>query len=272
MCLVTSSGPCSDFGQADAIIAGVKYRAHFFVGTSPQMPLRKMQVTTRRRRRRPGCRAQQSLCFFRRRSPIGRQRQVSGSRILSMARGNERGRSAGPLVQSPSSRTATAVPARVTPNAMWRGWPLCPAELHDAASPVRVLGRLQWPIWKSNAATGKASCAATARASANGLCVSEALKRPLPAPFARATFQGTRVNSLSLVRYRTNDYSVPVAFGHQDVWIRGYVHEVVIGCGAGSIARHPRSYDREDMRLRIAIHYLPLLEHKIGAPGSGRSR
>ena len=53
-------------------------------------------------------------------------------------------------------------------------------------------------------------------------------------------------------------------YGHQEVWIRGYVHEVVIGCGAGIIARHPRSYDREDM-VFDPIHYLPLLEHKIGA-------
>ena len=57
---------------------------------------------------------------------------------------------------------------------------------------------------------------------------------------------------------------MPVAYGHQEVWIRGYVHEVVIGCGAGIIARHPRSYDREDM-VFDPIHYLPLLEHKIGA-------
>ena len=92
----------------------------------------------------------------------------------------------------------------------------------------------------------------------------DALKRPLPAPFDACDKQGTRVNSLSLVRYRTNDYSVPVAYGHQEVWIRGYVHEVVIGCGAGIIARHPRSYDREDM-VFDPIHYLPLLEHKIGA-------
>ena len=92
----------------------------------------------------------------------------------------------------------------------------------------------------------------------------EALKRPLPAPFDACDKQGTRVNSLSLVRYRTNDYSVPVAYGHQEIWIRGYVHEVVIGCGAGIIARHPRSYDREDM-VFDPIHYLPLLEHKIGA-------
>ena len=66
------------------------------------------------------------------------------------------------------------------------------------------------------------------------------------------------------MRYRTNDYSVPVAHGHQEVWVRGYVHEVVIGCGAAIIARHPRSYDREDM-VFDPIHYLPLLEQKIGA-------
>ena len=82
---------------------------------------------------------------------------------------------------------------------------------------------------------------------------------PLPAPFDACDKQGTRVNSLSLVRYRTNDYSVPVAYGHQEVWIRGYVHEVVIGCGAGIIARHPRSYDREDM-VFDPIHYLPRAE------------
>jgi hypothetical protein len=32
------------------------------------------------------------------------------------------------------------------------------------------------------------------------------------------------------VRYETNDYSVPVAYGHQNVWVRGYVDQVVIGC------------------------------------------
>ena len=35
--------------------------------------------------------------------------------------------------------------------------------------------------------------------------------------------QAGRVSALSLVRYRTNDYSVPVAYGHRDVLIRGYV-------------------------------------------------
>ncbi len=85
-----------------------------------------------------------------------------------------------------------------------------------------------------------------------------------PAPYDACDKQASRVSSLSLVRYRTNDYSVPVAYGHQEVWIRGYVHEVVIGCGGEIIARHPRSYDREDYIFN-PIHYLPLLEKKIGA-------
>ena len=67
-----------------------------------------------------------------------------------------------------------------------------------------------------------------------------------------------------MVRYRTNDYSVPVAYGHRDVLVRGYVDQVVISCGSEIIARHPRSYDRDDF-VFDPIHYLPLLEQKIGA-------
>ncbi len=85
-----------------------------------------------------------------------------------------------------------------------------------------------------------------------------------PAPFDACDKQATRVSSLSLVRYRRNDYSLPVAYGHQEVWIRGYVHEVVIGCGGEIIARHVRSHEREDL-VFDPLHYLPLLEKKIGA-------
>ena len=73
-----------------------------------------------------------------------------------------------------------------------------------------------------------------------------------------------RVSSLSLVRYRGNDYSVPTAYGHREVLIRGYVGEVVISCGADIIARHARSYEREDF-VFDPLHYLALLEQKIGA-------
>jgi hypothetical protein len=84
------------------------------------------------------------------------------------------------------------------------------------------------------------------------------------APFDACDQASGRVSSQALVRYKTNDYSVPVAYGHRDVWVRGYVDEVVIGCGGEIVARHPRCYDREDM-IFDPVHYLPLLEKKIGA-------
>ena len=88
---------------------------------------------------------------------------------------------------------------------------------------------------------------------------------PLPAvPFDACDKQVGRVSSLSLVRYRTNDYSVPVAYGHRDVLVRGYVAEVVISCGSEVIARHPRFYQRDDF-VYDPIHYLPLLEKKTAA-------
>jgi hypothetical protein len=84
------------------------------------------------------------------------------------------------------------------------------------------------------------------------------------APYEACETRSARVSSLSLVRYRGNDYSVPVAYGHREVLVRGYVEAVVIACGAAVIARHRRSYGREDVLLE-PLHYLPLLERKTGA-------
>ena len=91
-----------------------------------------------------------------------------------------------------------------------------------------------------------------------------ALQQPLPPPYDACEKVGTRVSSLSLVRYRSNDYSVPTSYGHRDVFVRGYVHEVVIACGTETIARHPRSYEREDF-VFDPLHYLALIERKINA-------
>jgi transposase len=85
-----------------------------------------------------------------------------------------------------------------------------------------------------------------------------------PTPYEACERVSTRVSSLSLVRYRTNDYSVPVAYGHREVLVRGDVDEVVISCAAEVIARHRRSYEREDF-IFDPLHYLPLLEQKVGA-------
>ena len=92
----------------------------------------------------------------------------------------------------------------------------------------------------------------------------EALLPLPPVAYDTCEKQAGRVSSLSLVRYRTNDYSAPVAYGHRDVLVKGYVDRVVISCGSEVIARHPRSYERDDF-VFDPVHYLPLLEQKTGA-------
>ena len=91
-----------------------------------------------------------------------------------------------------------------------------------------------------------------------------AFQTPLPAPYDACEKRPGRVSSLSLVRYRNNDYSVPTAYGHQKILVRGYVHEVVIASGTEVIARHPRSYEREDF-VFDPLHYLALIEQKTNA-------
>ena len=66
---------------------------------------------------------------------------------------------------------------------------------------------------------------------------------PLPAASFEACNQTSdRVSSQFLVRYDTNDGSVPVAYGHQEVWVRDYIDRVVIGCRGEVSARHPIFY------------------------------
>ena len=105
----------------------------------------------------------------------------------------------------------------------------------------------------------------------HGESIGERLMRDLDAlmalprtPYDACEKVSTRATSISMVRFRGNDYSVPVAHAHHEVQIRGYVHEVVIGCGAEVIARHARSYEKADM-VFDPMHYLPLLERKVGA-------
>ena len=85
-----------------------------------------------------------------------------------------------------------------------------------------------------------------------------------PAAYDPCENKPGRVSSLSLVRYRGTDYSVPTAYGHREVLIRAYVDAVVVSCGTEVIARHPPSYEREDF-VFDPPHCLALLEQKIGA-------
>ena len=88
---------------------------------------------------------------------------------------------------------------------------------------------------------------------------------PLPlAPYDACHKVATRVSSLSLVRYRNNEYSVPTRYGHQEVLAKGYVDRVEIVCRGETIATHIRSYDRAEF-IYNTLHYLALLEQKSKA-------
>ena len=92
-----------------------------------------------------------------------------------------------------------------------------------------------------------------------------AVMQSLPsAPFEACDLRSGQVTSTSVVRYRGNDYSVPVPFGHREVWIKGFVDRVIIGCAAEVIAEHARSYDKDDITFD-PVHYLRLIERKIMA-------
>lgn len=89
--------------------------------------------------------------------------------------------------------------------------------------------------------------------------------RPLPAiPFEACDVRPGRVTSTALVRDRGVDYSVPTAYGHRDVVVKGFVDEVVILAGAGEIARHARSHETGAF-VFDPRHYLALIEQKPGA-------
>jgi hypothetical protein len=88
---------------------------------------------------------------------------------------------------------------------------------------------------------------------------------PLPPTSLEACQQRTtRVSSQALVRYETNDYSVPTEYGHRQVLVKAFVWELVIGAGSEVIARHTRSFGREEMIFN-PLHYLALLEQKTNA-------
>src|SRR5579875_299271 len=52
-----------------------------------------------------------------------------------------------------------------------------------------------------------------------------------PARFEACDKTTARVSSISLVRYKTNDYSVPTEYGHRQVLVKAYIHCIVIVSG-----------------------------------------
>ena len=88
----------------------------------------------------------------------------------------------------------------------------------------------------------------------------------LPIPAKR--FEPRRVaevaaDSLSLVRFDTNSYSVPTKYAHRTLTVVGTVDEVRVVFEDRLIACHPRCWEREQYRFD-PVHYLALLERKPG--------
>lgn len=74
----------------------------------------------------------------------------------------------------------------------------------------------------------------------------------------------TRATSLSLARFDRNDYSVPVAYAHHEILVKGYVDRVRLVHKGRVVAEHRRSWGKEEVFFNY-LHYLPLLERKPGA-------
>ena len=87
---------------------------------------------------------------------------------------------------------------------------------------------------------------------------------PLPAvPYEACRIKSTCSTSQSLVRFELNDYSVPVAYAHSPVVVKGFVDRVRICRFEEVIAEHPRCWGKGQVCLE-PLHYLPLLERKPG--------
>jgi transposase len=91
------------------------------------------------------------------------------------------------------------------------------------------------------------------------------LMRQLPlAEFEASRVQATRASNLSLVRFDSNDYSVPVHCAHREVVMKGDCERVRIYRGDEMVADHRRIWEKQQVCFE-PLHYLALLERKAGA-------
>ena len=94
----------------------------------------------------------------------------------------------------------------------------------------------------------------------------------LPIPDNR--FEARRVstgqsNSLSLVRFDRNDYSVPTQYAHREVILVGSLDRVRIVADSHVIAEHVRDWESENVHYD-PVHYLALLERKPNSLDFGK--
>jgi transposase len=88
---------------------------------------------------------------------------------------------------------------------------------------------------------------------------------PLPSEaFEARRVQTATANSLSLVRFDRNDYSVPTDYAYHQLTVLGSIEQVRILFIDDVVATHKRCWERQ-MVTFDPIHYLALLERKPGA-------
>src|SRR5262249_51968072 len=88
---------------------------------------------------------------------------------------------------------------------------------------------------------------------------------PVPAEaFVAARVEPRDVDSLSLVSFDANEYSVPTEFAHHRVAVVATVDAIRIVVGDRVAATHLRRWGREGVFYE-PVHYLALLERKPGA-------
>lgn len=100
---------------------------------------------------------------------------------------------------------------------------------------------------------------------ADRLAAERAALRPLPGDgFEARRIELVTANTLSLVRFDRNDYSVPTAFAHHPITVVGGIDRVRLLCRDEVVAAHRRHWGREQT-VFDPVHYLALLERKPGA-------
>jgi transposase len=96
------------------------------------------------------------------------------------------------------------------------------------------------------------------------LAEEQAALLPLPkSAFEARRIEPAQANSLSLVRFDGNDYSVPTQYAHHPVLAIGGIEEVRLVVDDQLVAQHPRDWSKEQVYYN-PLHYLALLERKPG--------
>jgi transposase len=87
----------------------------------------------------------------------------------------------------------------------------------------------------------------------------------LPAyPFDACVVQPACVDKYQTVQFDHNRYSVPRACAYQKVTVKGYIDRIEVIAGSAVVAKHPRSYGKNEQVLD-PLHYLAALGRRPAA-------